>query len=213
MNYQTQKILLTGNIDGGGQADKIVFDQEDAIVAIASAMLTNDLDPNNNKGARLTDFDANFEAIADFTFWGIRQGTQEKFIETTDVFPENQWVHVAATVDDSGNGKIYWNGELKAEGVVNVPTTMSRDNRYIGKSNWDHDDHFRGKIDEVRIWNKARNQEEILQKLQTKLQGNETDLVGYWTFDDDNNGVVTDLTGNGNNGTMQGGALVFYLEG
>ena len=60
---------------------------------------------------------------------------------------------------------------------------------------------WNGGIDEVRVWNVARTQTEILDYMYSSLMGNETGLAGYWNFDDRS---VNDQTGHGNNGVLQG---------
>ena len=64
---------------------------------------------------------------------------------------------------------------------------------------------FKGEIDEVRVWDRARSQEEIQQMMDTHLVGNEPDLAGYWNFNEDSGNTVTDLSGNGNHGTLING--------
>ncbi|NER30695.1 MAG: LamG domain-containing protein [Symploca sp. SIO1C4] len=43
-------------------------------------------------------------------------------------------------------------------------------------------EYFRGSIDDVRIWNRARSKAEIKADYQRRLQGNESGLVGYYHF-------------------------------
>ncbi|NER30696.1 MAG: LamG domain-containing protein, partial [Symploca sp. SIO1C4] len=45
---------------------------------------------------------------------------------------------------------------------------------------------FEGNLDEVRIWKTARTQENILDNLFSRLQGERQDLTTYYTFDVDN---------------------------
>jgi len=44
--------------------------------------------------------------------------------------------------------------------------------------------HFRGAIAEVRLWNKAKTQNEIRNEMHYRLVGNELNLVGYWRLDE-----------------------------
>lgn len=56
-------------------------------------------------------------------------------------------------------------------------------------------DPFDGKIDEVRVWSKARTVAEMAADYDTQLVGNEANLVGYWKFDND---AGVDQTANNN---------------
>ncbi|WP_420417843.1 tandem-95 repeat protein [Pacificispira sp.] len=61
-------------------------------------------------------------------------------------------------------------------------------------------------MDEVRIWDNARTEVEINQTMHQQLNGNEAGLSGYWTFNESVGSTVTDLTGNGHDGTMSANA-------
>ncbi len=67
---------------------------------------------------------------------------------------------------------------------------------------------FIGQIDEVRIWNTARTQQEILNDMNHELKGNEKGLVAYWKFDSETNGLTFDSTVNKNHGTLIGNASI-----
>src|SRR5262249_46052651 len=61
---------------------------------------------------------------------------------------------------------------------------------------------FRGDIDEVRIWNFALTQNDILQNMNSLLTGSEAGLVGYWRFDEGNGTTTADRSGHGATGTL-----------
>lgn len=92
--------------------------------------------------------------VSQHMFFECYNGASTLKIETTETFPQGQWVHVTATIDGNGNAKIYWNGVLKASGTTYVPPSVSRTNQYIGKSNWP-DPYFMGKMDDLRLYNRA----------------------------------------------------------
>jgi hypothetical protein len=70
-------------------------------------------------------------------------------------------------------------------------------------------EYFWGDIDEVRIWNVARTQQEIEDNLLTELTGLESGLVAYWNFNEaPGSTVVNDSTPNGNDATLAGGATL-----
>jgi hypothetical protein len=96
----------------------------------------------------------------------------------------NQWMHLAATEDSSGNVKIYKNGIEVATGTTGVPASVSRANSYIARSNWVDDEYFSGKIDEVRIWDDVRTETEIRENMCQELSGTENGLVAYYKFNE-----------------------------
>ena len=115
--------------------------------------------------------------------------TSEDFYICLNTFPlsPNTWYHVAASYDGSAI-KYYVDGCL----VNEIPATGNIiDNNWdaaIGnKSNWPNGpEQFRGRIDEVRIWETARSEEEI--KLNMNLLLNPTsepDLRAYYRLNND----------------------------
>ena len=63
---------------------------------------------------------------------------------------------------------------------------------------------YKGLVDNFSIWNKVLTQSEIQQYMYSPPTGNEAGLVGYWNFNEGSGNTVTDLSGNGNNGTISG---------
>ena len=131
--------------------------------------------------------------------------------DTVEIYSDSkvsldQWTHVAA-VYDGNNGwlRLYINGKLDFgydwgtgllatnESVVTIGVDYLPSARY-----------FHGSIDEVRIWNVARTEEEIAGHMNVKLSGNEPGLMGYWSMDEGSGNMVYDQTGNNNDGTIVG---------
>ena len=65
-------------------------------------------------------------------------------------------------------------------------------------------EYLNGDLDEISFWNKALNQSEIQDYMNCPPTGNEADLIGYWNMDEGNGTILTDLSGNGNDGTING---------
>ncbi len=113
----------------------------------------------------------------------------------------NTWHHVAVTWDGT---RIYLfrdgfrnNGQGFAQGAIaSYATDLT-----IGAQPATND-FGQLTIDEVRIWNIARAQVEIDRFRHRALNGNETGLVGYYNFNEASGTTLTDLTANGNNGTL-----------
>jgi hypothetical protein len=93
------------------------------------------------------------------------------------------WRHVAG-VYDCKQLAVYLDGILEGtltfdHPIADVPFTFK-----IGFNAPGAPHYFNGMIDEVRLWNRARSQVEILTDMSRSLRGNEPGLVGYWTFDE-----------------------------
>jgi len=122
----------------------------------------------------------------------------------------NQWQHVAMTYDGSII-KGYLNGAKVGEFGFSEEMNKPDIPLLIGASRDGGSYFFSGLIDEVRIWNVARTQEDIQATMNTTLQGDETGLVGYWNFDD---GTANDSSlHSGNHGMLQGDAEIVPLYG
>ncbi len=72
----------------------------------------------------------------------------------------------------------------------------------FGGKSWNSKYRFDGIIDEVRIWNIPRTQNDIQSYMYTALAGDETGLIGYWNFDDGSGDIAVDMKGN--DGTLNG---------
>ena len=73
---------------------------------------------------------------------------------------------------------------------------------------------FQGKMDEVRVWNRALPQAEIQNNMNCELGSGQTGLLAYYKFnqgiDNASNSTIntlTDSSGNANTGTLNGFAL------
>jgi Ca2+-binding RTX toxin-like protein len=114
-----------------------------------------------------------------------------------------EWQHVALT-SKSGESKVYVNGiqfgstDTSTYNKILAPSSLS-----LGRG-YDNSRFLNGKLDDVRIWNKARTQAEIQADFNKELTGNETGLVGYWNFNSINGNTVQDLSSNNNDGTLVG---------
>jgi hypothetical protein len=67
--------------------------------------------------------------------------------------------------------------------------------------------YFKGKIDEVRVWNRALSQSEIQQRMSVHLDpSQQAGLVGYWRLNDSTGSAVSDVSGSGNDANKYGPA-------
>lgn len=110
-----------------------------------------------------------------------------------EMFSLSGWNHIAQTYDGSTQ-KLYLNGVLVASQTLSGEITANANDLLIG-------DMFNGTIDEVRLWDVARTEEEIRANMCKKLDGDESGLIGYWRLDEGTGTTANDETGN-NNGTL-----------
>ncbi|MDJ0518944.1 MAG: LamG domain-containing protein, partial [Trichodesmium sp. MO_231.B1] len=88
-------------------------------------------------------------------------GATRKAIEVKGILEKSQWLYLIATIDKSGNAKVYKNGQEVGGGLVAIPNSVNRSKNYIGVSNWSADGHFHGKMSNLRVYNRALSPEEI----------------------------------------------------
>ena len=74
----------------------------------------------------------------------------------------------------------------------------------IGDASWGNNNNFDGMIEEVRVWNRSLSNEEIQEMMFKELEGTETNLQGYYQFNETSGSFVPDLTANNNDGTNSG---------
>lgn len=101
-----------------------------------------------------------------FGIWGARLESTDKYHFIDHV---GEWRHTALTFEGgSREAKIYVDGELKAEGAVNEAVDPTATVLYIGFKG-DGNGYFHGAIDEVRISDVVRTQNEIQEQMKTTL--------------------------------------------
>ncbi|GLR15915.1 LamG domain-containing protein [Portibacter lacus] len=129
----------------------------------------------------------------------------------TNILPF-EWTHVAV-VFDMTETRLYINGKLDNTRIqtlnsANQGFDISLGNQANGSpSNW----NFLGKMDDVRMWNVTRSEQQIYDNLLQELTGAEFGLGAYYNFNsgvpEANNSVLTavdDLSGNGNTASVNG---------
>ncbi|MEI6435057.1 MAG: LamG-like jellyroll fold domain-containing protein [Bacteroidota bacterium] len=116
------------------------------------------------------------------------------------ILQAGKWYHIAA-VNNNGTRIIYVNGVSQTlTGTADVISSNS-DPLSIGVDYLSGPRYFKGKIDEVRIWNVVRSEQEIRENIHLTLKGNDTGLVSYWQFNEGAGTVTADKI-HGNNGSL-----------
>lgn len=123
-------------------------------------------------------------------------------LDGTDILPLNTWTHVAGTYDGS-QMRLYINAVPDASRDIGAgPIGLSTAPLRIGNDvPWDASPD--GLLDEVRLWNAARNNMQIFTTMNTAITTATPDLVAAWNFDGD----ASDPVG-GHNGTVTGAAAI-----
>lgn len=124
---------------------------------------------------------------------------------TNEAKNDGQWHHVAIVliVDPPLNHmrQIYIDGIFVVSKDYSGFYAMGGLDTTIGRSLKETSSiSFNGEIAEVRIWKKARTEQEIKTTKNQLLSGTETDLSAYWPFDstDVHQGIVNDKAGTAN---------------
>ena len=116
------------------------------------------------------------------------------------------WQHVAVTYDGAASQvSIYINGLKQTLSQAPPPSGPISDNStndlMIG-NDASGGLAYDGSMDEVRLWNVARTEEEITHALNSYLLGDEPGLIGYWRMNEGHGTTISDHSGNSNDGTV-----------
>jgi hypothetical protein len=109
------------------------------------------------------------------------------------------WHHIIVTVDTTNGGRMYVDGVLKSTDTWAGSPYLSSYKTALGNNIVHLNQHFRGLIDEVRIYNRALSAAEV------RYHYNRGGPVAHWTFDEGNGITTYDMTDNNNDGTLGDG--------
>ncbi|HET6512615.1 MAG TPA: LamG domain-containing protein, partial [Candidatus Kapabacteria bacterium] len=175
-------------------------------------------DNNDQWIVYLQDNIVSFELSADNSFQGANDNTLAR-ATVPDLYTRG-WVHLAATWDGATSfATIYLDGVEVARSNGPFPLTILKQVEsktlplQIGSTNALFDDtlnyrSFKGQIDEVRLWDRALSQQEVICQKNLSLSGRETGLVLYYRMNEDETATaLCDATGNDQFGRMRSGAV------
>jgi phage-related holin len=143
-------------------------------------------------------------------------GNPDVTIFSTSDVNTNSWNHIAVSWDQTtGAMNLSVNGVLESVGTGSINSRNAGSIMRIGAMNT-LVSYFSGNIDEVRIWNRALSQAEIVNNMNCELPTptTQTGLLAYYQFNQgvgatDNAGAtsLTDASANANHGTLNNFAL------
>lgn len=160
---------------------------------------------------------ANVALTSDLLFFVNKDGVDQS-ITVTNPNPLGEWLHIAWTIDNNDNAKIYLNGVLAASGVIHLPNSNDRTNNYLGKSNWDNDGFLDAQLNETTLWNAVLTETEIQDWMNKKVSvahpnfSNLALALQYDNGDDMTQVNVTDVTSNVMSALKVGGVQIELIE-
>lgn len=134
--------------------------------------------------------------------YSASNGVDTRIIYGSNIVNDGSWHHVALVFDNNILSNVYLDGiddlgDLTgidpSAFILNNPQLKLQTNNLVDMS-----------IDEVRIWNIARTQVDIKETINQQLDGNETELVAYYNFDERIGDTVKNIKGNGYDGIIDG---------
>lgn len=142
-------------------------------------------------------WDRTIAILPNSSFWEVHTGNGHWEPVELDL---NTWQHIAVVFDDV-NDKLYFykNGiQNEYNGTTNYGSSLRELN--IGRRP-EYSYFFQGKIEEARIWETIRTQQEIRENMHIPLIGNEPGLISYWQFNEGSGTQAVDII-TGNDGTL-----------
>lgn len=134
-------------------------------------------------------------AVSGLTTWVAESGD--------DAILPGEWTHIAYVRSDVSNQVLYVNGV--AQSLVQESTTYAFINNTSDKviaSGTSSNQFFVGRLDELRIWNDARTEDEIRDNMHRALNGDETGLVAYFPMNQSGTTILADVATNANDGAL-----------
>lgn len=171
-------------------------------------------DPSSQNWGRIIDFGGYGWSQGDIYF--TLDGTSGKVgycclgrIYDNEKLPENAWVNVAMVLDgpqgQSGEVKIYRNGQEVASGTAPLPQRRSYTQNYISRAAYGGQ-YLDVSMDQIMVWDRALTPEEIQNVADG--QGPATDLFAHWNFEENSGSAILDVSGNGRHATLHGAERV-----
>ncbi|MFY0652810.1 MAG: T9SS type A sorting domain-containing protein [Cyclobacteriaceae bacterium] len=103
---------------------------------------------------------------------------------------DDDWHHFAFTLLRQSNANIFIDGEQKATSLSSNFGGLSGATMWLGARgykistvNSTRDQFFNGQIDDFRVWNLGKKSDQVNLNINSRLQGDEIGLIGYYPFE------------------------------
>jgi hypothetical protein len=132
--------------------------------------------------------------------WYYGDGNRRYFLENWDpvnVFPVNEWFRLSIMRDlDDNSLHLYVNGELiETRQYSNLPNAKATHSSLVSLSRGRR--LLEATLGEIRIWSKPLTSKELTEtSLRIHKPHKQDSLVGYWIFENPQNGIIKDLSKN-----------------
>lgn len=140
----------------------------------------------------------------------VNDGTDQYTIEGVTAIQSTGWHHFAAVWGET-SASLYIDGQLDngvTTGTISSVNSLANAVPFRLGIDSDGDDSLDGKLDEIRVYNRALSADEVSQLYRlTTPTGVDTSLKGYWSFNgsDINGTTAYDRSGSRNDGTLTNG--------
>ncbi|QQR78757.1 MAG: LamG domain-containing protein [Candidatus Moraniibacteriota bacterium] len=157
------------------------------------------------------------DATTDKLVFATRSALGDNTLETTSAYTAPGWHHFAIIFNiprTGGNfGQIYIDGGIQNDNSIGggYAGSIESTRAFVIGAESDGGNPFDGKLDEIRLYNRALSADEVAQLYRlTMPTGVDTSLKGYWSFNgSDTTGTTAyDRSGAGNNGTLTNGPTI-----
>ena len=144
--------------------------------------LTNDFQILSKEGTN-TGYGLKYSsASSEVIFYVYDQTNALQSVKANSLLTINDYTQLTV-VADKDSLYLYKNG-VKAASNPLGSNIASNNKMLILGSNGSGLDYFKGNLDELRLWSKAKSSDEISRDFDRILNGAESDLIGYWSFDE-----------------------------
>ena len=199
----TLDIADSVNFTFSGWFNRDIFTTDDTILA-----------KSNGQTAADTGYNVYIDDTTDKLTFVANDGTDQYKLESVSTFTATGWHHYSVVWDESGatQTKLYINGVSEAATATgtfaNVNTLVNAVAFRLGAES-DAGNPFDGKLDEIRLYNRALSVDEVAQLYHLSMPtATDTGLKGYWSFNGQDmlsSTTTADRSGAGNTGTLTGG--------